>query len=111
MADRVIRRVVLGDGARDDTGLTADLDRLRNAANWAYLRPRNEGLRAAVVRTTPRRPVGRREADAPEPGRRCGLSGSCQGNEGGQQLSEGKWCGGQHRVAQGRPQGGQAAVP
>jgi cytochrome P450 len=50
MFDRVIRRVVLGDSARDDTALTADLNRLRNAANWAYLRPRNERLRARFQR-------------------------------------------------------------
>jgi cytochrome P450 len=50
MFDRVIRRVVLGDSARDDTGLTADLNRLRNAANWAYLRPRKERLRARFQR-------------------------------------------------------------
>ncbi|WP_238006798.1 cytochrome P450 [Dactylosporangium sp. AC04546] len=47
---RITRRVVLGEAARDDTRLTAELDRLRNAANWAYLRPRQEHLRARFQR-------------------------------------------------------------
>ncbi|GAA4677249.1 cytochrome P450 [Pseudonocardia yuanmonensis] len=37
---RVVRRVVLGDGARDDHDLTDELTRLRNAANWSFLLPR-----------------------------------------------------------------------
>ena len=36
---RMVRRVVLGDVARDDEGLTDELRRLRRHANWAYLRP------------------------------------------------------------------------
>jgi hypothetical protein len=47
---RVIRRVTLGESARDDVQLTRDLDRLRDAANWAYLRPRQEGLRQRFQR-------------------------------------------------------------
>jgi cytochrome P450 len=50
MFDRVIRRVVLGDGARDDVRLTAELNRLRDAANWSYLRPRNRALRVRFQR-------------------------------------------------------------
>lgn len=36
---RVVRRVVFGDHARDDTGLTAMLNRLRKDGNWAFLKP------------------------------------------------------------------------
>ncbi|WP_153393982.1 cytochrome P450 [Ornithinicoccus halotolerans] len=36
---RVIRRVVLGDSARDDVPITSDLDQLRADANWSFLRP------------------------------------------------------------------------
>ncbi|ATE53589.1 cytochrome [Actinosynnema pretiosum] len=42
---RVARRIVFGSGARGDEELTAELGALRSAANWAYLRPRREGLR------------------------------------------------------------------
>lgn len=37
--NRVIRRVVLGDTARDDQALTKTLEKLRSAANWAFLHP------------------------------------------------------------------------
>ena len=47
---RIARRVTLGESARDDVRLTRELDRLRNAANWAYLRPRQEGLRQRFQR-------------------------------------------------------------
>lgn len=39
--DRIVRRVVLGDGARDDTHLSDLLVELRKDGNWAALRPRN----------------------------------------------------------------------
>jgi cytochrome P450 len=42
---RVVRRVVLGDGARDDHDLTDELTRLRNAANWSFLLPRRRARR------------------------------------------------------------------
>jgi cytochrome P450 len=42
---RVVRRIVLGDSARDDTDLTADLDRLRADANWAGFHPRRDDVR------------------------------------------------------------------
>jgi cytochrome P450 len=42
---RMVRRVVLGDGARDDEGVTEMLTRLRHDANWAFLRPRRTRLR------------------------------------------------------------------
>ncbi|WP_429912191.1 cytochrome P450 [Glycocaulis sp.] len=41
---RVVRRVVLGEGARDDKTLTRQLAGLRKAANWAFLRPRRKRL-------------------------------------------------------------------
>ncbi|MFD0599604.1 cytochrome P450 [Catellatospora coxensis] len=41
---RLVRRIVLGDEARDDVGLNALLDDLRRDANWAYLRPRRHVL-------------------------------------------------------------------
>ena len=40
-----MRRVVLGDAARDGQGLTDLLARLRGDANWAFLRPKRGGLR------------------------------------------------------------------
>ena len=43
---RVVRRIVLGDQARDDDELTDLLGTLRAAGNWAYLRPRHRGDRA-----------------------------------------------------------------
>jgi cytochrome P450 len=47
---RIVRRVVLGDGARDDVRLTEQLARLRRDANWAMLRPRRHWLRASFFR-------------------------------------------------------------
>jgi cytochrome P450 len=41
---RVVRRVVLGDAARDDVELTDMLARLRADANWAFLRPKRREL-------------------------------------------------------------------
>ncbi|NBH05859.1 cytochrome P450 [Amycolatopsis sp. SID8362] len=43
---RLVRRIVLGEGARDDETLTDQLERLRLDANWAYLHPRRNRLRA-----------------------------------------------------------------
>jgi cytochrome P450 len=42
---RIVRRVTLGDGARDDTALTNMLARLRGDANWGFLHPRRRRLR------------------------------------------------------------------
>jgi hypothetical protein len=39
---RIVRRIVLGDGARDDNELTAVLDDLRRRANWAFAIPANK---------------------------------------------------------------------
>ncbi|MGW0809704.1 cytochrome P450 [Nonomuraea sp. NPDC002799] len=47
---RIARRVVLGDGARDDVTLTRQLDRLRGDANWSYLRGRRTDVYNAFRR-------------------------------------------------------------
>jgi cytochrome P450 len=47
---RIARRIVLGDGARDDVRLTRLLDRLRGDANWFYLRGRRTDVRNAFQR-------------------------------------------------------------
>jgi cytochrome P450 len=46
---RVVRRVVLGDSARDDTGLTELTEKLRGKANWAFLRPIDKDGRAELL--------------------------------------------------------------
>jgi cytochrome P450 len=46
---RLVRRVVLGDAARDDTQLTGLLARLRAQANWAMLAPQRPALTAAFL--------------------------------------------------------------
>ncbi|QOR38538.1 cytochrome P450 [Billgrantia diversa] len=43
--NRVVRRVVLGDTARDDRALTEMLEKLRSAGNWAFLHPGHDRLR------------------------------------------------------------------
>ncbi|MBW0106304.1 cytochrome P450 [Pseudonocardia sp. KRD291] len=42
---RVVRRIVLGDHARDDHTLTDRLTALRRSANWSFLAPRRDDLR------------------------------------------------------------------
>ena len=42
---RVVRRVVLGDAARDDHALTDMLTDLRHDANWSFVKPRRDRLR------------------------------------------------------------------
>lgn len=42
---RVVRRIVLGDGARDDHELYALINRLRGDANWAFFKAKRRGLR------------------------------------------------------------------
>ena len=46
---RIVRRVVLGEGARDDRVLIEQLRRLRSAANWSVLSPRLTTLREAFM--------------------------------------------------------------
>lgn len=43
--NRVVRRVVLGDTARDDHALTEMLEKLRSAANWAFLHPGHDRVK------------------------------------------------------------------
>jgi len=45
---RLVRRVVLGDRARDDERATETLTRLRRDANWAFLKPRRRRLRGRL---------------------------------------------------------------
>jgi cytochrome P450 len=45
---RVVRRVVLGDGAREDHVTTDLLTRLRRRANWSYLLPRRRDQQAEL---------------------------------------------------------------
>jgi hypothetical protein len=40
-----VRRITLGESARDDHELTDLLGTLRDAGNWAYLRPKNQSVR------------------------------------------------------------------
>ncbi|WP_308259346.1 cytochrome P450 [Pseudonocardia sp. H11422] len=57
---RVVRRVVLGDGARDDHRLTDQLTALRRTANWSALVPRS-GARHARLRNRLRTHLDRAE--------------------------------------------------
>ncbi|MBZ5488348.1 cytochrome P450 [Halomonas aquamarina] len=43
--NRIVRRVVLGDSARDDHELTQTLIRLRRAANWGFMHPKRKRVR------------------------------------------------------------------
>ncbi|WP_111412251.1 cytochrome P450 [Billgrantia lactosivorans] len=45
---RVVRRVVLGDTARDDHALTEALGKLRAAGNWGFMHPGRDRLRDAL---------------------------------------------------------------
>ncbi|MGI5347532.1 cytochrome P450 [Streptomyces sp. CA-250714] len=46
---RTVRRIVLGDAARDDATLTAQLGALRSAANWSLAGPRRRQLRSTFL--------------------------------------------------------------
>lgn len=46
---RVVRRVVLGDSARDDVDVTERLDRLRADANWAQFGPNRDEVRSRFL--------------------------------------------------------------
>jgi cytochrome P450 len=52
---RLVRRVVFGDGARDDREVTDLLARLRADANWAFLKPRRTRLRERFLARLDRR--------------------------------------------------------
>jgi cytochrome P450 len=45
---RMVRRLILGDGARDDDKLTDMLGELRARGNWAFLRRKDEELRDRI---------------------------------------------------------------
>lgn len=45
MWGRMVRRIVLGNSARDDEQVTDDLRKLRARGNFSYLMPQNHGLR------------------------------------------------------------------
>lgn len=47
---RIVRRIVLGDGAREDERLTDDLRRLRERGNFAYLAPQDRRRRERFLR-------------------------------------------------------------
>lgn len=47
---RMVRRVVLGDAARDDEALQRDLDTLRYRANWSYVLPNDRTRRDRLRR-------------------------------------------------------------
>lgn len=47
---RMVRRIVLGDDARDDTELTDLLEDLRYRANFAFLRPKHRSKREDLLR-------------------------------------------------------------
>ncbi len=47
---RIVRRIVLGDSARDDEQVTDDLLRLRKDANWSYFMPRRTSRRRRFLR-------------------------------------------------------------
>ena len=46
---RMVRRIVLGDTARDDAELTDRLQNLRYRSNYAFLRPKDRAKREAVL--------------------------------------------------------------
>jgi cytochrome P450 len=46
---RVVRRTVFGDQARDDHELTGMLAKLRENANWSFLKPKDTGLRTKFL--------------------------------------------------------------
>jgi cytochrome P450 len=48
--NRMVRRIVLGDAARNDEELTLLLTKLRAAANWAFLHPGRPALREEFYR-------------------------------------------------------------
>ncbi|MEU8804544.1 cytochrome P450 [Spirillospora sp. NPDC048819] len=64
---RMVRRVVLGDAARDDSEISDLLTTLRMNANWAFVHPRRVRVRTEFFRRL------RRYLADPEPGSLAGL--------------------------------------
>jgi cytochrome P450 len=46
---RIVRRVIFGDAAREDTELSREMHRLRSAANWAFLSPKRGDLLQSLL--------------------------------------------------------------
>ncbi|SDD67122.1 cytochrome P450 [Actinokineospora iranica] len=67
---RIVRRIVLGDGARDDQELISLLHALRSDGNWSYLRPTRNRVRVRFQRRL------RAHLDRTEPGSLAGLVAS-----------------------------------
>jgi hypothetical protein len=70
---RAVRRIALGDAARDDRELTDLLGERRAKANWSFLRPsdrraRERFLRHLAAHVERAEPVRRAAAQAPRPG-------------------------------------------
>lgn len=59
---RIVRRVALGDSARDDRELTELLARLRAAGNWSFAHPRRRDLREEFLQRL------RQQLEKAEPG-------------------------------------------
>ena len=72
---RLVRRVVVGDGARDDHELTDLIARLRADANWAFLRPKRTWLRAEFYARL------RGHLDRAEPGSLAGVMAETHATE------------------------------
>ncbi|SFA94012.1 Cytochrome P450 [Amycolatopsis marina] len=89
---RVVRRVVLGDGARTDHEVTDVLTVLRRDANWAYLRPRRTRTREHFERLLHRH-LDRAEPDslaavlASETAETAGTTGTVDGGDAGDQVA------------------------
>lgn len=73
---RIVRRVVLGAGARDDEDVTDQLLRLRRDANWSYLRPKRRSLQRSFLDSI------QRYVDRAEPGSLAELVASTPAPEG-----------------------------
>ncbi|WP_207929104.1 cytochrome P450 [Actinomadura sp. 6K520] len=72
---RMIRRVVLGDAARDDSEVSDLLTTLRMNSNWAFAHPKRAGVRAEFLRRV------RRYLADPEPGSLAGLMAAAPASE------------------------------
>lgn len=65
---RIVRRITLGDAARDDEQLTHDLNQLRARANLSYLVPKNRQQRQRFLAAI------RGYLDRAEPGSLAGMA-------------------------------------
>ncbi|MEV4004988.1 hypothetical protein [Actinomadura sp. NPDC049753] len=72
---RMVRRVVLGDAARDDSEVSDLLTTLRMNSNWAFAHPRRDGVRAEFFRRL------RRYLADPDPGSLAGLMAATRASE------------------------------